>query len=185
MSRDVVQDWKLKVQSLEETWGNRGSGSMWSVSLQGGQRWTQTPCALTVTQGRCTQDAQPPGEQWLQTTVRTVRSSRPNSESVKHLSLGWWGRKAFLPLRMKFQVCCVLSSSSHLWLFATLWTVAHQAPLFMGFSRKEYWSGLPCPPPGIFLTQGSNTHLLHLLYWQADSLLLAPPGKSVKATYSC
>ena len=33
-------------------------------------------------------------------------------------------------------------------LFATLWTVAHQAPLFLGLSRQEYWSGLPCPPPG-------------------------------------
>ena len=32
--------------------------------------------------------------------------------------------------------------------FATLWTVAHQAPLFMGFPRQEYWSRLPCPPPG-------------------------------------
>ena len=31
---------------------------------------------------------------------------------------------------------------------ATLWTVAHQAPYSMGFSRQEYWSGLPCPPPG-------------------------------------
>ena len=31
---------------------------------------------------------------------------------------------------------------------ATLWTVAHGAPLSMGFSRQEYWSGLPCPPPG-------------------------------------
>ena len=30
----------------------------------------------------------------------------------------------------------------------TLWTVARQAPLSMGFSRQEYWSGLPCPPPG-------------------------------------
>ena len=29
-----------------------------------------------------------------------------------------------------------------------LWTVARQAPLSMGFSRQEYWSGLPCPPPG-------------------------------------
>ena len=29
-----------------------------------------------------------------------------------------------------------------------LWTVAHQAPLSMGFTRQEYWSGLPCPPPG-------------------------------------
>ena len=33
-------------------------------------------------------------------------------------------------------------------LFATLWMVACQALLFMGFSRQEYWSGLPCPPPG-------------------------------------
>ena len=32
-------------------------------------------------------------------------------------------------------------------LFATLWTVAHQAPLSVGFSWQEYWSGLPCPPP--------------------------------------
>ena len=32
--------------------------------------------------------------------------------------------------------------------FATLWTKACQAPLSMGFSRQEYWSGLPCPPPG-------------------------------------
>ena len=32
--------------------------------------------------------------------------------------------------------------------FATLWAVTHQAPLFMGFSRQEYWSGLPCPSPG-------------------------------------
>ena len=33
-------------------------------------------------------------------------------------------------------------------LFVTLWTVTHQAPLSVGFSRQEYWSGLPCPPPG-------------------------------------
>ena len=32
--------------------------------------------------------------------------------------------------------------------FATLWTVACQAPLSIGFSRQEYWSGLPCPPAG-------------------------------------
>ena len=37
---------------------------------------------------------------------------------------------------------------SHVRLCATLWTVAHQAPLSMGFSRQEYWSGLPCPPLG-------------------------------------
>ena len=42
----------------------------------------------------------------------------------------------------------VLSSFSRVQLFATLWTVAHQAPLSMGFSRKKYWSELPFPPPG-------------------------------------
>ena len=45
-------------------------------------------------------------------------------------------------------ITCVLSCFSHAQLFATLWTVAHQAPLCTGFSRQEYWSGLPCPPPG-------------------------------------
>ena len=39
-------------------------------------------------------------------------------------------------------------SFSHVQLFATLWTVAHQAPLSMGFSRQEYWSELPFPSPG-------------------------------------
>ena len=42
----------------------------------------------------------------------------------------------------------MLSHFSHVWLFVTPWTVAHQAPLSMGFSRQEYVSGLPCPPPG-------------------------------------
>ena len=60
----------------------------------------------------------------------------------------------------------------------TLCTVAHQFPLFMGFSRQEYWSGLACPLPGIFRTQGSNPHLLGLLHGQAGSLLLEPPGKT-------
>ena len=43
----------------------------------------------------------------------------------------------------------------------TPWTVAHKVPLSMKLSRQEYFSGLPCPPQGIFLTQGSNSHLLH------------------------
>ena len=43
---------------------------------------------------------------------------------------------------------CVLSRFSRVQLSATIWTVAHQAPLSMEFSRQEYWGGLPCPPPG-------------------------------------
>ena len=41
----------------------------------------------------------------------------------------------------------MLSGFSHVWLFLTPWTFAHQVPLSMGFSRQEYWSGLPWPPP--------------------------------------
>ena len=57
-----------------------------------------------------------------------------------------------------------------------------------GFSRKEYWSGLACPPSGIFPAQGSNLHLLCLLHWRAGSLPLAPPGKPIfrcSAQFSC
>ena len=43
---------------------------------------------------------------------------------------------------------CVLSRFSCVQLFATLWTVARQAALPMGFSRQDYWSALPCPSPG-------------------------------------
>ena len=62
-------------------------------------------------------------------------------------------------------------------LFATPWTVAQQAPLSKGFSRQEYWSGLPCPPPGELPNLGIEPCLLHLLHWQTGSLPLAPPGK--------
>ena len=51
-----------------------------------------------------------------------------------------WGMKC-LPV-------CVLSCFSCVQLFSTLWTVARQDPLSMGFSKQEYWSGLPCPPLG-------------------------------------
>ena len=40
------------------------------------------------------------------------------------------------------------AKSLHVQLFATLWTIARQTPLFMEFSRQKCWSGLPCPPPG-------------------------------------
>ena len=43
---------------------------------------------------------------------------------------------------------CACCHFSRVRLFVALWTVAHQAPLSMGFSRQEDWSGVPCPPPG-------------------------------------
>ena len=45
-------------------------------------------------------------------------------------------------------MCSVAKKKSRVWLFASPWTVAHRAPLSMGFPRREYWSGLPFPSPG-------------------------------------
>ena len=49
---------------------------------------------------------------------------------------------------------CMLSHFSNVQLLGTLCTIAHQVPLSMGFSRQEYWSGLPYPPPGVFPNSG-------------------------------
>ena len=73
----------------------------------------------------------------------------------------------------------MLSHFSSVWFsFSTPWTRSCQAHVSMGFSRQEYWSGLPYLLQGIFLSQRSNPHLLHLLHWQAGSLPLASPGKT-------
>ena len=65
-----------------------------------------------------------------------------------------------------------VKSLSRVRLFATLWTVAHQAPLSMGFSRQEYWSGLPFPPPGDLPDPGTEPRSPVL---QADTLTSEPP----------
>ena len=67
-------------------------------------------------------------------------------------------------------------SLSHVSLFATLWTVACQASLSMGFSRQDYWS-IAISSSRIFLTQTLNLCLLCLLHWQEDSLPPVPRGK--------
>ena len=59
---------------------------------------------------------------------------------------------------------CVHEPSSHVWLFATPWTAAHQAPLSVEFSRQEYWSGCHFLLRRLFLIQGSNPRFLHLLH---------------------
>ena len=65
-------------------------------------------------------------------------------------------------------------------LFATLWTIAWQAPLSMGFSRQECGSGLSFLPPEDLLTQGSNQSLLWLNHQQVSSLPLSHLGGWIK-----
>ena len=87
-------------------------------------------------------------------------------------------RLLYLP-SYPFMCCAVLSHFSRVWLFSTLWTVAHQTPLSMGFFRQEYWSGLPFPPPGdlpdprIEPTSPEPTSPV----LQVDSLPIEPSGK--------
>ena len=69
--------------------------------------------------------------------------------------------------------------------FVNPWAITRQAPLSMGFSRQEYWSGLPFLLQGIFPTQGLNACLLHLLHWQVDSLPLVPPKKPPNFSCCC
>ena len=64
----------------------------------------------------------------------------------------------------------MLSPFSRVCLFAIPWTVAHQAPLSMGFSRQEYWSGLPCPPPGDLPDPGIGGFFTASATWEIPTL---------------
>ena len=72
------------------------------------------------------------------------------------------------------QCTCALSRFSHIGLFETLWTIARQAPLSMGFSRQEYWSGLPCPPPRDLPDPGIE-----------PESLMSPAGKFFTTSATC
>ena len=69
-----------------------------------------------------------------------------------------WTLKKTCPLGTPYfctNLCvCMLSHISRVQLFETSWTVAHQTPQSVGFSRQKYWSGLLCPPPGDLLNPG-------------------------------
>ena len=85
------------------------------------------------------------------------------------------GRHATLSLGWKLSInggC--LHGFIQVWLFVTLWIVACQTPLCMRFSRQEYWSGLPCPPPGDLPNPGIEPRSPTL---QANYLSAEPPRK--------
>ena len=71
----------------------------------------------------------------------------------------------------------MLSHFSHVQLFATPWTVAHPAPLFMRFSKQEYWSGLSCPPSGDLPNPGIKSASLVSPALSGRFFTTLPPGK--------
>ena len=72
----------------------------------------------------------------------------PERIGVRHLYIQWEGYVCVCVCVCVWVYACVLNLFISVWLCVTPWTVAHQAPLSMGFSRQECWSGLPRPPPG-------------------------------------
>ena len=68
-----------------------------------------------------------------------------------------------------------VKSLSHVRLFVAPWTVAHQAPLSMGFSRQEYWSGVPFPSPGDLPNSGIEPKSPVSPAWQMDAELSEKP----------
>ena len=99
--------------------------------------------------------------------ARTSSPSKPASRNL--VALNPRTTLTLFMLSQKKTKVLVIQSNS-----ATPWTVAHQATLSMEFSRQEYWSGLPCPPPGDLPNPGIEPRSLKL---QVDSLLSEPPGK--------
>ena len=121
---------------------------------------------------------------WAQLVKHWIHLMNNTFTRIKVTKSPQWG-VSFLecfrfPSRDFLSLCilCVLSRFSCVWLFATLWIVAHQVPLSMGFSRQEHWSGLPCPSPGDLPDPGVEPMSLNsLLHWQAGTLPLAPHEK--------
>ena len=78
---------------------------------------------------------------------------------------------------------CMLRCFSRVWPFATLWTTARQAPSSMGFFRQEYWSGLPCPPPGDCPNPGIESMSLVSPALASGFFTTEPPGKPLCSTW--
>ena len=83
-------------------------------------------------------------------------------------------------LRKASCVCVCAELLSRVWLFATPWTVAHQSPLSRGFSKQDYWSGLPCPSPGDLPDSKIEPMSLKSPALASEFLATVPPGKPVK-----
>ena len=108
-------------------------------------------------------------------TLKPNLSVTPSISFFLHLHSNplWWKGHLFLVCVLEvligLHVCvCMVSRFSHVWLFATLRTIALQAPLSVGFSRWEYWSGLPCIPPGIVFTEPFNLCFFGSSGWGID-----------------
>ena len=129
----IRQDWKAEPThtriTLQKANLREASGIFYTVS-----HLTSFACVL------------PPGSLLLIPSRSAHETEFPDFQNC---SPGLWCFcNALCPSLFHCLCACMLTRFSRVWLFVLLWTVVHQAPLSIGFSRKEYWSRLPCLPPG-------------------------------------
>ena len=127
-----------------------------------------------------------PLSQWCYLTTHHLPTPSPLALILsQHQGLFQWvGSFHQVAKALEFQLqsfqcmlgCVVLSHFSHVQLFATPWSVACQAPLSIGLSRQEYWSGLLCPSPGDLPNPDIKPRSPAL---KVDSWPSEPPGKSL------
>ena len=105
---------------------------------------------------------------------------KPKNTRVISLSLLQWSCPGSPSLQVD-SLPAELTAKSKSCLTVILWTLAYQTLLSMEFSRQEYWSGLPCPPPGDLPHLGIKLRSPAL---QVNSLLSEPPGRPIHLKYS-
>jgi len=102
---------------------------------------------------------------------QTMGSQRVGDHQVTKHSTHTYNWITLLYTQTHFKLTVHAQSLSGVQFFATMWTVALQAPLSMGFFRQEYWSGLPVPPPADLLHPRDQTPLLYCRWildgWEA------------------
>ena len=136
----IIGDWNAKVGS-QETPGVTGKSGL-GIQNEAGQRLIEFSQENTLVIANTL---------FQQHERRLYTCTSPDGQHQNHID--------YTLCSQRWRSSMLLSRFSRVWLFATLWTVACQAPLSMEFSRQEYWLGSHALLQGIFLMQGSNLGL--------------------------
>ena len=113
-------------------------------------------------------------DEWIKCSICIQNIIQPLKRKKNLLCAGkWMDLEGIMLGKISHVWAWVLS---HVWLFVTPWSVAHQPPLSMKFSRQVFWSELPFPSARGRPPQGTSPHLLHLLYQQEDFFPVEQPG---------
>ena len=139
----VIQSYPLRSHGLYSPWNSLGQNTgVGSLSLLQGIFPTQG-----LNPGRLSHQGRPRILEWVAYPFSS-RSSRPrNGTRVSCIAGGFFTNWAIREACLEFLLLLLLSHFSGVWLCATPYTAAHQAPPSLGFSRQEHWSGLSFPSP--------------------------------------